>query len=113
MARLVARSHHEKWNGKGYPDGLKGEAIPFVARLVAVVDVFDALVSARPYKGPWQKSEALEQIRRGSGVHFEPAIAEAFLALIDKGAVDDLIESAIQSSVSSDTDHAIAASLGH
>ena len=116
MARLVARSHHEKWNGNGYPDKLKGEAIPFVARLVAVVDVFDALVSARPYKGPWQKMEALEQIRRGRGTHFEPAIADAFLALIDKGEVDDLIDAAVQSIAASEvshTDHAIAATLGH
>ncbi len=96
VARLVARGHHEKWNGKGYPDGLAGDAIPFVARLVAVVDVFDALVSIRPYKGAWQVKDAIDEIRKGAGQHFDPALAEAFLRLIDAGEVDDLIASAIQ-----------------
>lgn len=116
MARLVARSHHEKWNGKGYPDGLAGDAIPLVARLVAVVDVFDALVSVRPYKTAWQKATALEQIRQGSGQHFDPVIADTFAALIEQGAVDDLIEAAIQGdtrSASAHADHVIASTLGY
>ncbi len=116
MARLVARSHHEKWDGTGYPDALKGDAIAFVARLVAVVDVFDALVSARPYKGAWQKAAALAQIRLGSGQHFDPAIAETFAALIEKGDMDDLVEAAVQCANALEpahNDHAIAATLGH
>lgn len=116
MARVVARSHHEQWNGNGYPDKLKGEAIPFVARLVAVVDVFDALVSVRPYKGPWQKVAAIAQIRRGAGQHFDPAIADVFASLLEKGDMDDLIEAAINSGASSElshTDVAIVATLGH
>lgn len=67
MARVVARSHHEQWDDSGYPDHLKGEAIPFVARLVAVVDVFDAMVSVRPYKGAWHEAAALAHIRSASG----------------------------------------------
>ena len=115
MARVVARSHHEKWNGLGYPDGHKGDAIPFVARLVAVVDVFDALVSVRPYKGAWQKAAALAEIRQGSGQHFDPTIADTFAALIEKGDMDDLIEAADQGttgSASDHTDHVIASTLG-
>ncbi len=116
MARLVARSHHEKWNGSGYPDGRAGDAIPFVARLVAVVDVFDALVSVRPYKGAWQKAAALSEIRQGSGKHFDPAIADTFVALIEKGEMDDLIEAAILGSTDlamDQTHQVIASTLGH
>ncbi|NVO05089.1 MAG: DUF3369 domain-containing protein [Rhodoferax sp.] len=91
-ARIVARSHHEHWDGNGYPDGLQGENIPFVARLVAVVDVFDALLSARPYKGPWQVDQAIAEIQRGAGKHFDPSIAETFIALHARGALQDLIE---------------------
>lgn len=97
LARLVARSHHEKWNGQGYPDGLVGEAIPYAARLVAVVDVFDALVSARPYKVAWSKSDAVAQIRHGSGQHFDPSLADTFVAMIERGDLDDLIEAATHS----------------
>lgn len=116
MARIVARSHHEKWDGTGYPDGLKGEAIPFEARLVAVVDVFDALISTRPYKGAWQKAAALAQIRAGGGTHFDPVIAATFADMIEKGAVDDLVESAIHAKAqaeSTSTERAISATLGH
>jgi response regulator RpfG family c-di-GMP phosphodiesterase len=96
LARAVARSHHERWNGSGYPDGLSGEKIPFVARLVAVVDVFDALVSTRPYKGPWQAKEAVQAIAEGSGRNFEPRIVAAFMTLIESGQLDDLIVAATQ-----------------
>ncbi len=94
VARLVARSHHEKWNGKGYPDGLDGDSIPFVARLVAVVDVFDALVSVRPYKDPWQTHHATDEIRQGIGHHFDPTIATTFLGMLERGEMDDLIAAA-------------------
>jgi response regulator RpfG family c-di-GMP phosphodiesterase len=94
LARLVARSHHERWDGSGYPDGTAGTAIPYVARIVAVVDVFDALMSTRPYKGPWSADRAIAEIAAGSGTHFEPAIAEAFLAICRRGGFDDLVSAA-------------------
>jgi putative two-component system response regulator len=96
VARLVARSHHERWDGTGYPDGLAGEDIPYVARLVSIVDVFDALVSARPYKGPWQSEHAAAEIERGAGTMFERKPAEAFLALYRRGALADLIAAALE-----------------
>ncbi|HAT50412.1 MAG: DUF3369 domain-containing protein [Nitrospirae bacterium] len=79
VALQVALSHHERWDGTGYPSGLKGEEIPLAARIVSVVDVFDALVSARPYKKAWPVADALAEIRRGSGSHFDPTIVDAFL----------------------------------
>ena len=71
--------HHEKWDGSGYPRGLKREEIPLAARIFAVVDVYDALTSDRPYRKAWNKEEALEQIRRESGSHFDPQVVELFL----------------------------------
>ena len=79
-AREIARSHHERWDGTGYPDGLVGTASPFSARIVAVADVFDALTHARPYKDPWPEQAALDHIRRLSGCHFDPHVVEALLA---------------------------------
>jgi putative two-component system response regulator len=70
--------HHEKWDGSGYPRGLKGNAIPFAARLFAVVDVWDALTSDRPYRAAWTQQEALEHIQNESGKHFEPAVVDLF-----------------------------------
>jgi putative two-component system response regulator len=81
MAERVARSHHERWDGSGYPDGLCGEAIPLEARIVSVVDVFDALTSRRPYKQAWPIEEALEEIRKQSGRQFDPRIVEALLGI--------------------------------
>lgn len=78
MAREIALMHHEKWDGSGYPHGLKGEAIPLVGRIVAVSDVFDALTSERPYKKAWPVEEAVAEINRGSGLHFDPALVEIF-----------------------------------
>ena len=80
-ARTVALTHHEKWDGSGYPDGLKGEAIPLIGRIVAVADVFDALVSKRPYKAPWTLDDALAEIERESGSHFDPHVVRAFLSI--------------------------------
>ena len=71
--------HHEKWDGSGYPRGLKGEEIPFSARLFAIVDVWDALTSTRPYRPAWTNEEALKYIREQAGKHFDPAIVEIFL----------------------------------
>jgi response regulator RpfG family c-di-GMP phosphodiesterase len=79
-AAEIALRHHEWWDGSGYPDGLRGEEIPFSARIAAVCDVFDALVSDRPYKRAWRVEDAFAEIERGIGVHFDPVIARAFLA---------------------------------
>jgi putative two-component system response regulator len=73
--------HHEKWNGEGYPRGLKGEQIPLAARIFAVVDVYDALTSDRPYRKAWPEEQAFDYIREGSGSHFDPQMAQAFLNL--------------------------------
>ncbi|HEU4952259.1 MAG TPA: HD domain-containing phosphohydrolase [Holophagaceae bacterium] len=83
MARVIAWTHHEKWDGSGYPQGLDGEDIPLPGRIVALADVFDSLTSRRPYKGAWDTEEAFELIRKAAGTHFEPRLAEAFLALRD------------------------------
>jgi putative nucleotidyltransferase with HDIG domain len=74
--------HHEKWDGTGYPEGLKGESIPFAARIFAVVDVWDALTSNRPYRQPWSKDKTLAYIREQRGKHFDPRIVDAFAELI-------------------------------
>ena len=80
-AERVARAHHERWDGSGYPDGLAGDAIPLEGRLVHVADVFDVLVHERPYKESWTVEAAAEEIRRGAGTQFDPQVAEAFEAL--------------------------------
>ena len=80
LSELIALHHHEKWNGSGYPAGLKGEEIPLAARIVAVADVFDALVQERPYKKAWPLQDALELISKESGRHFDPAVVDAFFA---------------------------------
>jgi hypothetical protein len=81
VAEQIARSHHERWDGAGYPDGLAGEAIPLVARLVGVADVFDVLVHERPYKEAWTVEDAAQEIRSGAGTQFDPEVVEAFDAL--------------------------------
>jgi HD-GYP domain-containing protein (c-di-GMP phosphodiesterase class II) len=78
-ARRVARSHHENWDGSGYPDKLAGDSIPLEARVVHLVDVYDALVNARPYKEAWPHERAVDFIRDQTGRMFEPTIVEAFL----------------------------------
>ncbi len=77
-ARLVALTHHEKWNGSGYPAGLKGDEIPLLGRIVAIADVFDALTSARPYKAAWPIEQAVTLIEEGSGIHFDPGLILPF-----------------------------------
>lgn len=82
MAREVAQNHHEKWDGSGYPRGLKGEDIPVSARIVALADVFDALTSERPYKKAWSVDQACDLIREQSGQHFDPDLVKAFFACL-------------------------------
>ena len=81
VAEQVVRSHHERWDGGGYPDGLRGDAIPVVARVVHVADVFDVLLHERPYKEAWTAGQAAAEIRAGAGTHFDPEVVEAFVAL--------------------------------
>ena len=81
VAEQIARSHHERWDGDGYPDGLAGEAIPLVARLVHVADVFDVLVHERPYKEAWTVEDAAGEIRSAAGTQFDPDVVAAFDAL--------------------------------
>jgi HD domain/CHASE2 domain len=82
MAEEIALTHHEKWDGSGYPRGLAGEDIPLVGRICAVCDVFDALTSNRPYKDAWPPNDAIEEIRSQSGRHFDPRLVELFLGLV-------------------------------
>ncbi|MBI2383442.1 MAG: two-component system response regulator [Gammaproteobacteria bacterium] len=82
MARVIALTHHEKWDGSGYPRGLSGERIPPVGRVVAIADVFDALTSQRPYKPAWPVEEAVDYLKRESGRHFDPQLVPKFLQLL-------------------------------
>jgi len=79
MAETIALTHHEKWDGNGYPRGLKGEEIPLVGRICAIADVFDALNSARPYKRAWSFDETMTEIARLKGSHFDPKLVDAFM----------------------------------
>jgi diguanylate cyclase (GGDEF)-like protein/putative nucleotidyltransferase with HDIG domain len=85
----VVRSHHEKWDGTGYPDGLKGEEIPLTARILAVADVYDALTSSRSYRSAWTHERACEVITKDRGTHFDPVVADAFLEVIT-GVVEEM-----------------------
>lgn len=81
LARTVALTHHEKWDGSGYPAGLRGEEIPLAARIVALADVFDALTSVRPYKRAWSVDEAMAYIQSQAGKHFDPHLVSLFVGL--------------------------------
>jgi putative two-component system response regulator len=81
-AKEIAHHHHEQWNGRGYPDGLKGNDIPLAARLMALADVFDALISRRVYKAPMTFERARGVIVAGRGEHFDPDIVDAFVAFV-------------------------------
>lgn len=83
MARQIALSHHERWDGSGYPEGLAGDAIPLAARITAIADVFDALTHARPYKQVWPVQKAIDLIQRESGRLFDPHIVPAFLSILN------------------------------
>lgn len=79
IAEVIALTHHERWDGKGYPKGLSGQDIPLVGRILAVADVFDALVHERPYKKAWPAEEAIAEIERNAGHQFDPQVVEAML----------------------------------
>ncbi len=87
MAATIAHTHHEKWNGSGYPLGLSGEAIPVEGRIAAVADVFDALTSARPYKAAWTVEDAVSLMKKGRGEHFDPDLVDLFL-----GSMNDILD---------------------
>lgn len=78
LAQFVL-NHHEKWDGSGYPNGLKGEAIPLEARIIAVADAYDAMTSERSYRVALSKEKAIEELRKGSGTHFDPEIVTVFI----------------------------------
>ena len=87
LAEAIALSHHERWDGAGYPQGLAGEAIPLPGRIVALVDVFDALTHARPYKPAWPVSAAVAEMARGPGTQFDPLLLRCFLDLEEAALV--------------------------
>ena len=82
MAEEIARTHHERWDGTGYPNGLSGEEIPLSGRIAAVADVFDALTQDRPYRDAWDLDRAIAKIETGRGHHFDPRVVDAFAATI-------------------------------
>ena len=96
LAYDVATYHHEKWNGKGYPEGLVGEAIPVSARIMAIADVYDALTMERVYKKPFPVEKALSIIEEDAGVHFDPILAPLFVELMRKKQNIDAVSSQIK-----------------
>jgi putative two-component system response regulator len=87
MAEEIARTHHEQWDGSGYLQGLQGDAIPLVSRIVAVADVFDALTHRRTYKKSWPLSEVLDELNRQKGRQFDPAVVDALMRIMACGEV--------------------------
>lgn len=90
-ARAIARSHHENWDGSGYPDGLAGEAVPLAARIVHIADVFDALTSPRVYKPAWPLADSVAELLGHSGTMFDPRLVETFRRLLEAGALKDTL----------------------
>lgn len=88
LCQRIARSHHERWDGSGYPDGLSEQGIPLEARIVAVADFFDALTHERPYRDAQGESETLEAINDGSGTHFDPVVVEALTRIDRQAAIE-------------------------
>jgi len=84
LGEKIAQSHHEKWDGSGYPNGLKGTEIPVASRITAIADVFDALTSRRPYKEPFSVEKSISIIMEGRGSHFDPDVLDAFIAIKDE-----------------------------
>ncbi len=90
-AETITLSHHERWDGRGYPRGLRGEDIPLVGRIVAVADVFDALLQRRPYKRSWSRAEALAELERERGRHFDPAVLDAALRVFARPEFESVL----------------------
>ena len=90
----AVRHHHERWDGQGYPDGLAGDAIPIEARVVAACNAYSSMTTARPFRAARAAAEAVEELRRGAGHQFDPAVVDALVAVLD-GMVDgelDIVE---------------------
>ncbi len=104
----IIRNHHERWDGGGYPDGLKGEAIPFGARIVAVADSYDAMTSARSYRAGMDPERALDILAKGAGTQWDPEIVGALLGLAD---ADELTELANRPSPSLKDEDALGRSI--
>jgi putative two-component system response regulator len=83
LGEIIARTHHERWDGTGYPNGLLGEEIPLAGRICAVCDVYDALTSARPYKPAWPIEEARDELRALRGRHLDPRLVDLFLEVVE------------------------------
>ena len=92
----LIRHHHERFDGTGYPDGLRGEAIPLEARIFAVADSFDAMTSSRPYRGPMGTERALQEIRSGAGTQFDPDVVREFVAMLDDPPDDPELRQALE-----------------
>ena len=101
LAEEIALTHHERWDGTGYPAGLAGEAIPIAGRIVAVADVFDALTHSRPYKEAWSRDRALQTIHEGAGAHFDPLVVAAFEQVQQQTALRDGAPRAMPAGVAS------------
>jgi len=84
VAETIALTHHEWWDGSGYPEGVAGQAIPIEGRITAIADVFDALVSSRSYKAAWSLTSAVDEIRQHAGTQFDPALVEAFARIVPR-----------------------------
>lgn len=87
----IVRTHHERWDGLGYPVGLRGQEIPLAARIFSVADSFDAMTSDRPYRAAMPAAEALEEIHQGAGTQFDPHVARVFLQLVEEGGLEPAI----------------------
>jgi putative two-component system response regulator len=96
LAREIALNHHERFSGGGYPSGIQAEQLPLSSRIVSVVDVFDALVSRRPYKTGWSVERALEELRKESGKRFDPNAVVGLEQLYRRGALDALLAQCAQ-----------------
>jgi putative two-component system response regulator len=91
----IIRYHHERWDGSGYPDGLIGEAIPLGARIVAIVDAYDAMMTDRPYRRALGLAETLQRLRAGRGREWDPRLLDLFLSLAEEGRLEEpLLEGA-------------------
>ena len=93
LARDIALNHHEWWNGRGYPAGCRARELSLATRIVSVVDVFDALTSVRPYKQAWSIDASVAELKKGAGTQFDPTVVDAFVAVLERGDLDYLIES--------------------
>ncbi len=91
VAATIARWHHERWDGRGYPDGLEGQDIPLDARIVAVADVFDVLTHDRPYKKSYPLERALEIVVQNGGAHFDPDVIEVLTVIYDRVGPDQIL----------------------